>query len=56
MTQSALIEASITKNVNMVAEELRVLSPLIEEKILAGTVRIVKGKYDVVTGVVTWIP
>ena len=56
MTQSALIEASITKNVNMVAEELRTLSPLIEEKIAAGTVRIVKGKYDVVTGVVTWIP
>ena len=34
----------------MVAEELRVLSPLIEEKILAGTVKIVKGRYDVVTG------
>jgi len=56
MTQAALIDAAITKNVNMVAEELRTLSPLIEEKILAGTVKIVKGRYDVVSGVVTWLP
>jgi carbonic anhydrase len=56
MTQAALIDAAITKNVNNVAEELRTLSPLIEEKILAGKVKIVKGVYDVVTGVVTWKP
>jgi carbonic anhydrase len=56
MTQADLIDAAIFKNVNMVAEELRTLSPLIEEKILAGKVKIVKGRYDVVTGVVTWLP
>ena len=51
-----LIEASITENVKQVAESLRAQSVIIEELITLGKVKIVKGKYDVVTGVVTWIP
>jgi len=51
-----LIEASITENVNQVAESLRAQSVIIEELITLGKVKIVKGKYDVVTGVVTWLP
>jgi carbonic anhydrase len=55
-TQSALVEASITENVKEVALSLQEQSFIIDEAVKAGKVRIVKGKYDVVTGVVTWIP
>jgi carbonic anhydrase len=55
-TQSALVEASIIENVKEVALSLQEQSFIIDEAVKAGKVRIVKGKYDVVTGVVTWIP
>lgn len=54
--RAALIEESSTENIKMVAESLRVQSTIIEELILLGKVKLVAGKYDVVTGVVTWIP
>ena len=56
MTQSQLIDASIHENVVEVAQSLRAQSAIIDELITAGKVKIVAGEYDVVTGVVTWIP
>jgi carbonic anhydrase len=51
-----LIEGSITENVKEVAKQLREQSKIIDELILAGKVKIVAAEYNVVTGVVTWIP
>jgi carbonic anhydrase len=56
MTQAQLIDASIHENVIEVAKSLREQSAIIDELILAGKVKIVAGEYDVITGVVTWIP
>ncbi|MDD2897893.1 MAG: carbonic anhydrase [Desulfuromonadaceae bacterium] len=56
MTQSQLIDAAIHENVVEVAKQLREQSAIIDELVLAGKVKIVAGEYDVVTGVVTWIP
>lgn len=64
MSQAAMVDATIVKNVTMVADELWDKSPLIREFVEKGTpgvrplqkVKIVTGIYDVTTGVVTWIP
>jgi len=51
-----LIEGAITENVKDVAKRLREQSKIIDELLVAGKVKIVAAEYDVVTGVVTWIP
>jgi carbonic anhydrase len=66
MAQGTLIEAAATENVKEVADSLFRESLIIRERIegnalavppiAPNTVKIVTGKYDVVTGVVTWIP
>jgi carbonic anhydrase len=50
------IEAAIDENVKLVAEELETKSKLIKEFVEAKGVKIVKAKYDVVTGAVTLQP
>ncbi|MBT0665881.1 carbonic anhydrase [Geobacter pelophilus] len=62
--RAPLIEESITENVTEVADSLYRKSTIIREYVEYGVpgtrplqkVKIVTGKYDVVTGVVTWIP
>lgn len=56
MTQAQAIDAAIHENVVEVAQQLREKSAIIDELIKAGKVKLVAGEYDVVTGVVTWIP
>ena len=66
MLQSTFVEAVATENIKEVADKLFRDSLIIRERIegnpsanppiAPNTVKIVTGKYDVVTGVVTWIP
>ena len=50
------VEAAATQNINDVAASIEAQSEEIRLAIEAGKVKIKKGKYDVVTGVVTWLP
>jgi hypothetical protein len=47
------VEEAIDENINLVAEQLEKDSDLIKEFVEKEGVKIVKAKYDVVTGVVT---
>lgn len=54
--QATQIEACVVENINMVAESLGTRSTIIEEKKLAGDIKIVRAKYDLGTGAVTVLP
>lgn len=52
----ALVELSVEENVQLVATKLLKESAVINDKVEAGTVKIVKAKYDLDTGLVRILP